>query len=229
MINKNGEFCQDEQGVITLEDKDLQKEKNDSARAEGSEVKPAGGDNGAAPDIIKEGEAAAEKKEQLSPEEQLRRQLAEKTKEAAEFFDKWLRLRAEFENFKKRMQKEKADLLKFGNESLLRALLPVLDNLTRALDHGKEKGGQASSLLEGVELIHKQFINILEKFGVKPVSAVGELFDPEKHEAIAQEESDQEPNKVIGEVEKGYLYHERLLRPAKVIVAKPKGEKREGA
>jgi len=211
-----------------LEDKDMQMEKNDSARADSSEVKPASGDNGAAPDILKAEEAAEEKKEPLSPEEQLRRQLAEKTNEAAEFFDKWLRLRAEFENLKKRMQKEKADSLKFGNESLLRALLPVLDNLSRALDHGKETGSNASSLLEGIELIHKQFINVLEKFGVKPISAMGELFDPEKHEAVAQEESDLEPNKVIGEVEKGYLYHERLLRPAKVIVAKPKGEKREG-
>lgn len=211
-----------------MEEKDREKKKNNSEGTENSELKPAGGNNGSAAEGLKIEKSAEERKEQLSPEEQLRQQLAEKTKEAAEFFDKWLRLRAEFENFKKRMQKEKADLLKFGNESLLRALLPVLDNLTRALDHGKEAGGNPS-LVEGVELIHKQFLNILERFGVKPISAVGELFDPEKHEALAQEESDLEPNKVISEVEKGYLYHERLLRPAKVIVAKAKGEKREGA
>lgn len=210
-----------------MKEKDREREKNNSARMETSEAKPTGGDDGSAPEALKE-EPAEEKKEELSAEEQLRRQLGEKTKEAAEFFDKWLRLRAEFENFKKRMQKEKADLLKFGNESLLRALLPVLDNLTRALDHGKEAGSDPS-LVEGVELIHKQFVNILERFGVKPISAVGELFDPEKHEAVAQEESDLEPNKIIGEVEKGYFYHERLLRPAKVIVAKGRGEKREEA
>lgn len=210
-----------------MEEKDREKEKNKSARMENSEAKPAGGNDGSAPEALKE-EPAEEKKEELSAEEQLRRQLAEKTREAAEFFDKWLRLRAEFENFKKRVQKEKADLLKFGNESLLRALLPVLDNLTRALDHGKEVGSDPS-LVEGVELIHKQFINILERFGVKPISAVGELFDPEKHEAVAQEESDLEPNKIIGEVEKGYFYHERLLRPTKVIVAKGRDGKREEA
>lgn len=210
-----------------MEEKDREKEKNNSLRMETSEAKPTGGNDGSTPEALKE-ESAEGKKEELSAEEQLRRQLAEKTKEAAEFFDKWLRLRAEFENFKKRVQKEKADLLKFGNESLLRALLPVLDNLTRALDHGKEAGGDPS-LVEGVELIHKQFINILERFGVKPISAVGELFDPEKHEAVAQEESDLEPNKIMGEVEKGYFYHERLLRPAKVIVAKARGEKREEA
>ncbi len=211
-----------------MSEKDWPEEKNNSERTEGVEAKPGQGDNGSAAETVKAEEAGEEKKEELSAEEKLQRQLAEKTKEAAEFFEKWLRLRAEFENFKKRMQKEKADLMKFGNESLLRALLPVLDNLSRALNHGKEKGVNAS-LLEGVELTQKQFMNILERFGVKEISAVGEFFDPEKHEAVAQEESDLEPNKVIGEVEKGYFYHERLLRPAKVIVAKAKSEKREGA
>lgn len=219
-----------------MEEKDRQEEKKDAAQNENLEAKRAEGDNGTAlaaePGHEKEKESVGEKKEEakeeLTEEEKLRRQLAEKTKEAAEFFDKWLRLRAEFENFKKRMQKEKAELMKFGNENLLRALLPVLDNLARALDHGKGPGGNAS-LLEGVELTQKLFLNILERFGVKPISAVGEVFDPEKHEAVAQEESDLEPNKVIAEVEKGYFYHDRLLRPAKVVVAKAKTEKSEGS
>jgi molecular chaperone GrpE len=163
----------------------------------------------------------AEKKKDQTPLERLQDQLAEKTREASENFDKWLRLRAEFENYKKRMQKEKADLMKFGNESLLRSILPILDNLERAIDHGKDLK-ENTSLLEGVELTLKQFLSTLERFGVKPVPAMGEVFDPEKHEAISYQESDQEPHRVISEVLKGYLFHERLLRPAKVIVSREK-------
>jgi len=154
--------------------------------------------------------------------EKLQAQLEEKTKEAADYYDQVLRLRAEFENFKKRMQKEKAEFLKFGNENLLRALLPILDNLGRAMEHGKNLP-QCSTLLEGVQLTHRQFLDTLERFGMKGFSARGEVFDPERHEAIAHEESEEEANRVIGEIEKGYFFHDRLLRPAKVIVSKGKG------
>lgn len=170
--------------------------------------------------------ARAEEKKEPTPLEKLQAQLDEKTRESSEYFDKWLRLRAEMENFKKRMQKEKADYLKFGNEDLLKALLPILDNLDRAMDHGKN-GRENSSLLAGVEMIHKELLNTLERFGVKPIRAAGEVFDPEKHEAISQEESDLEANRVVAAVQNGYFYHDRLLRPAKVIVSKgrPQAEK----
>ena len=170
-----------------------------------------------------------EEKKELTPQEKLAEQLSEKTREAAENYDKWLRLMAEFDNFKKRTQKEKADLMKFSNETLLRSILPILDNLERAIDHGK--GTQENtSLLEGLEITLRQFLNTLERFGVKPLSAMGEVFDPEKHEAVSQQESDQEPNRVISEIEKGYSYHDRLLRPARVIVSKEKAAlKTEGS
>lgn len=170
--------------------------------------------------------ARAEEKKEPTPLEKLQAQLDEKTRESSEYFDKWLRLRAEMENFKKRMQKEKADHLRFGNEDLLKALLPILDNLNRAIDHGKN-GRENSSLLAGVEMIHKELLNILERFGVKPIPAAGEVFDPEKHEAISQEESDLEANRVVAAVQNGYFYHDRLLRPAKVIVSqgRPQAEK----
>ncbi len=171
---------------------------------------------------LPEKEKAGEKKEP-TPLEKLQAQLEEKTRESSEYFDKWIRLRAEFENFKKRMQKEKADLMKFGNENLLKALLPVLDNLSRAIEHGKN-AKESSPFLEGVEMVQKEFLTILERFGVKPVQAVGEVFDPEKHEAVSQAESDLESNRVISAVESGYFYHDRLLRPAKVIVSKGKAE-----
>ena len=171
---------------------------------------------------LPEKEKAAEKKE-LTPLEKLQAQLEEKTRESSEYFDKWLRLRAEFENFKKRMLKEKADLMKFGNESLLKALLPVVDNLGRAIEHGKS-AKENSPFLEGVEMVQKELLTILERFGVKPVQAVGEVFDPEKHEAVSQAESELESNRVISAVESGYFYHDRLLRPARVIVSKGKAE-----
>ena len=172
--------------------------------------------------VTQEPENLPERKEGFPPEK-LEAQLEEKTREASEYFDKWLRLRAEFENFKKRMQKEKSDLVKFGNENLMKALLPVLDNLSRAIEHGRNDQ-ENSPLLEGVEMTCKEFLNILDRFGVKPVPAVGEVFDPEKHEALSQEESDQETNRVIAAVENGYFYHDRLLRPAKVIVSKGRPE-----
>jgi molecular chaperone GrpE len=151
----------------------------------------------------------AEEKREPTPVEKTEAQLAAKAREASEYFDKWIRLQAEFENYKKRIQKEKTDQMKFGNEALLKAFLPVLDNLERAIEHG-------------VGITLKQFLNILEQFGVKPIPAVGEVFDPEKHEAVSQLESDFESDRVISEVQKGYLFHERLLRPAKVIVSKAK-------
>ena len=172
-------------------------------------------------------EAGAGEKKGPDPLEKLQAQLEEKTREAAEYFDKWLRLRAEMENFKKRMEREKAEYLKFGNESLLKALLPILDNLERAIDHGKNAGNH-SPLLEGVEMIRKEFAGLLERFGVKPVPTEGEAFDPEKHEAISQEESELEANRVVSAVQNGYFYHDRLLRPAKVVVSRGKpGEKKE--
>ena len=173
-------------------------------------------------------EPEGERKE-LTPQEKLQEQLSEKTRKAAENYDKWLRLLAEFDNFKKRTQKEKADLMKFSNESLLRSILPILDNLERAIDHGKGSK-ENTSLLEGLEITLRQFLNTLERFGVKPLAARGEVFYPEKHEAVSQQESDEEPNRVISEIEKGYIYHDRLLRPARVIVSKEKAAlKTEGS
>jgi len=197
------------------------KESNGKKKSEGAprEVKLEGKEE----EKSLHGKEKAEEKKESTPLEKLQAQLEEKTRESSEYFDKWLRLRAEFENFKKRMQKEKADLLKFGNESLLRALLPVLDNLNRAIEHGKN-ANENSPLLGGVEMVQKEFLTILERFGVKPFQAVGEVFDPEKHEAISQEESELESNLVISAAQGGYFYHDRLLRPARVIVSKGKAD-----
>ena len=178
-------------------------------------------------DKEKAGGSASPEKErrEQTPLEKVHAELETKAKDAAERHDQLLRLGAEFENYKKRVQKENSDLIKFGNESLLKALLPILDNLERAIDHGK-KTKENGPLLQVVEIILRQFLTILERFGVKAVAARGESFDPEKHEAVSLAESDQEPNRVISELEKGYLFHERLLRPAKVLVSKALPEKK---
>ena len=139
--------------------------------------------------------------------------------EALENRDHYLRARADLDNFRKRAQREKEDLLKFSNETILRELLPVIDNLERALQHAAVDGEKG--LLQGVELTLGQFSKVLEKFNVVAIAAVGELFDPARHEAMGQIEStEQPPNTVVQLLQKGYLLNDRLLRPAMVLIAK---------
>lgn len=145
-------------------------------------------------------------------------ELAAAREEAAKNRDMYLRACADLDNFRKRTLREKEDLAKFANEAILREILPVIDNLERALQHAE---GGAAALAQGVELTLSQFRKVLEKFGVTPISAVGAVFDPSRHEAMGQIESaEQAPNTVVQELQKGYLLNERLLRPALVMIAK---------
>jgi molecular chaperone GrpE len=158
--------------------------------------------------------------------EKLRRQLEAKELEAKENYERLLRQAAEMENFKKRTAREKADAIRYANESLVKDLLPALDNLERALDYAK--GGDGKPLLEGIEMVLKSLVETLGKHGVTQISALGERFDPERHEAIAQIESGKhDPNSVVQEHQKGYYLLDRLLRPAQVIVAKAPENKEE--
>lgn len=161
----------------------------------------------------------------------LREDFEAKDKEAKENYDRYLRQVAELENFRKRANREKDEAIRFANEALIKDLLPVVDNLERAVAHSKE-GGNGKALLDGVEMVLKGFFDILAKHGVVPIPAVGKPFDPGKHEAMAQiESSTHEPNTVVEEYHKGYLLRDRLLRPAAVSVAKtPKsqGKKNNG-
>jgi molecular chaperone GrpE len=153
--------------------------------------------------------------------EQLRRQFEAKELEAKENYDRLLRQAAELENYKKRAAREKTEAIRYSNESLVKDLLPVLDNLERALDYA-QGGGNGKPLLDGIEMVLKSFVEILGKHGVNPISTVGEPFDPNKHEAIAQVVTQEhEPNTVVKEHHKGYYLLDRLLRPAQVSVAKP--------
>jgi molecular chaperone GrpE len=133
--------------------------------------------------------------------------------------ERLLRSAAEFDNFKKRAIKEKEDAQKFGSERLLKDFLPVMDNLERALDHAEQH--DLEQVIEGVRLVQKLFESTLAKHGVTGFSAVGKQFDPALHEALMQQESDQPPNTVISEMARGYKLHDRLVRPAAVVVARP--------
>ena len=147
-------------------------------------------------------------------------ELTRTKEELAETQDKLLRLAADFENYKKRMERSRQEAMKYREESLLKELLPVIDNLNRAIEQG-EKSGESSELLEGVQLTCKGLYNVLEKFEVKPLESVGEPFDPNIHEALAMDHSDDvDENHVMVEFEKGYHYKDKLIRPAKVVVSK---------
>jgi len=149
---------------------------------------------------------------------QLEESLSAKEAEAATNWDKYLRERADLENYRRRVQKEKEDLMKYGNECLLLEILPVLDNMERALDHASEES--LSAVIEGINLTRTMLLSVLKKFGVEPIESKGAVFDSAFHQAMCQIESgDMAPNTVIEEFQKGYLLNDRLLRPAMVSVA----------
>jgi molecular chaperone GrpE len=144
--------------------------------------------------------------------------------ERDELKDRLLRVMAETENYKKRTEREKSEQLKRANESLLKDLLPVLDNLERALEHAIEDAGPGQAMTKGLELTYQELWKVLERHGVERVEALGQPFDPEVHEAMMQQEDpDHEPGTVIGEMQRGYLLSGRLLRPAMVVVSKAPG------
>lgn len=154
------------------------------------------------------------------PVGQLQAQIDALTAEKASLYDKLLRRQAEFENYRKRVERERSELYQHGRDDVLLQFLPVVDNFERALSSLESSAGDAEALLHGVELIHKQFKDALSKLGLEAVEAVGQAFDPHVHEAVTMEATDKhKENTVIQEFERGYRIGDRLLRPAKVKVA----------
>ena len=145
-----------------------------------------------------------------------------KLKEFDEQNEPFLRLQAEFENFRRRGLKEKQESFKFGHQNLVKDLLSAVDNLERALEHGAQNAGpEVRGILDGVELVHREVLGALAKHGVKEVEAEGQLFDPADHEAMGQVPSAEvPPNTVLQVLQKGYVIHDRMLRPARVIVSR---------
>jgi molecular chaperone GrpE len=142
---------------------------------------------------------------------------------ADEFKDRWIRTTADFDNFRKRVQKEKTDLLKYGNETLIKEMLPVLDNFDRALTHVPQ--GVDPSFIQGIQLIYSQLIGALERFGLTSETSKGKPFDPNVHEAMShKEDPSSPPHTVLEEHQKMYFLNKKLIRPALVTVSKGKDE-----
>lgn len=146
-------------------------------------------------------------------------------KEAKEAYDRFLRVSAEFDNYKKRATREAAEFKKFANETLVREILPIIDNLERAIESSDADTHTKSVLVEGVGMTLKEMLKVFDKFHIKSIDSIGEPFDPCFHQAVMQEESDSHPeNTVIKELQRGYMMHDRLIRPAMVIVSSAKSE-----
>jgi molecular chaperone GrpE len=191
--------------------------------AEGGKSLGVGADDEREPKIDPVDTAQSVESEEIKD---LKSKLEIKTGEAEESYDRLLRVSAEFENYKKRTAREMADFKKYANQSLLRELLPIIDNLDLAIKAAAEASDNTDAcLLDGVELTRKEILKVFENFHVEPIDALGKPFDPNFHEAVMREESDEHPeNTVVNELQKGYLMHDRLLRPSMVVVAMPKNK-----
>ena len=163
-----------------------------------------------------------------NPLKEMEAKLEAKEEEAKETYDRLLRVSADFENYKKRATREMEDFRKYANQSLLKEMLSVVDNLELAINSSNDGEKTDKTLIEGLNLTLNEILRVFEKFNVKPIEARGKTFDPAYHEAVMQEETHDYPdNSVISEFQKGYLIHDRLLRPAMVVVAMPKTTSRK--
>ena len=173
--------------------------------------------------ISKEIDSDKDNKKIDDPLKEMGARLESLEKEGKESYDRFLRVSAEFENYKKRAAREMNDFRKFANESFIKAMLPVVDNLDRAIESSSNDDHAQNSVLEGVNMTLKEILKVFEQFNVKPFESLGKAFDPALHQAVMQEETDDHPeNTVLNELQKGYMMHDRLLRPAMVVVSKTK-------
>jgi molecular chaperone GrpE len=166
------------------------------------------------------GEPGVEALGKAEKSEDLMVKLQEAEKKAAENYDKYVRAVAELDNYRKRAVREKADAIQYGNENLLRDILPLVDGMDRALEHACNSD-DFEAFKKGLQMLKGQLLGCLQKHGVAMIDTAGKDFDPHVHEAMMQVESaEHEDSQVVGEFERGYLLNGRLLRPAKVSVCK---------
>lgn len=196
-----------EEELLIDEYEQLEAENVQEAGSTADEQTDEAGDSSA---VESEGDASAN----------LQSQVDTLTREKTALYDQLLRRAAEFENYRRRVERERSDAYQRARVEVLVEFLPVVDNFERALSSLENSGGDAEALRHGVELIHKQFKDALTKFGLEPVDSVGQTFDPHLHEAVTIEATDKhKENTVIEEFQRGYKIGDRLLRPAKVKVA----------
>jgi len=169
----------------------------------------------------KHAEAPAKEEKTVSLPESEYLKLKKEAGEAKEYWDRLLRLQADFDNTRKRLEKEKQDFVKFANEGIILELLNILDDLERTVELAQSKHQDLPVFLKGVEMILAHLYEMLKEYGVKPIEAQGKLFDPHYHEALMQaEDIDVPEHTVIEELQKGYLLNDRIIRTAKVKVSK---------
>ncbi len=152
--------------------------------------------------------------------EKLLQQLNEAEQKSAQYWDRLLRLQAEMDNLSKRMERNVAEAHKYALNQFIDALLPVIDNLERAITAAQESQVEAQSILEGVDLTLKMLYSALEKVGVTQINPLNEAFNPLYHEAVSTQPGEGKPGKILNVLQKGYLLNERLVRPALVVVSK---------
>ncbi len=175
-------------------------------------------------DPREEGESQDQEEEEIPLTKMTKAKLIKQVEKVQEASDKnldlYIRSQAEIDNLKKRYQKERQGLIKFANESLIKQLLPIVDNLEKAFIHSQDEDS-IEAIREGVDLTLKGLMDILQKAGVETVEAVGEQFDPNFHEAVSEMADDGiKPGTVIKDLQKGYILNQRLIRPSMVIVSK---------
>ena len=159
--------------------------------------------------------------EETDPVKALQNEVESAKQEAQENYDKYLRVLAELDNYKKRSAREMNDFRKYANEALLGELLTVVDNLERAIDSSNDHAENDISIIEGVRMTLEGILDLIKKYHVTPIDSEGKPFDPQFHQAFQQEESEDHPNNtVVKEFQKGYMLHDRLLRPSMVVVSK---------
>jgi len=191
---------------------------SDQPEPGGQKSHPSVVDSRASSAVDADDEASRQQQAPVDPELQAARD------EVQANFARYQRLAADFENYKRRTRQELGDRTQYANEELLRKLLPILDNLHRAVDHAPE--GVDRNWFDGLRSVVRQFEDTLQAQGVSPSPAVGEKFDPAQHEAIAREETDEhEEGTIVEEIQPGYRLHERVLRPTLVKVAHPRALK----
>ena len=174
---------------------------------------------------LKEGESIEEEIIELDPIKILEKDLQKAKEELAEEKDKFIRLQAETDNFRKRLSREKDEFSQYANERLFKELIPIFDNLERALE---DPSNDIKVLNEGLEMILKQFSSFLKKENVELINAIGEQFDPTVHEVLTSEESSEhEENTIITQFVKGYTINSRVLRPSQVVISKKPSETKE--
>jgi molecular chaperone GrpE len=215
-------------------------EKPDAEGWESLAEEASGGSLAPSPELeeaLREAEAAVEARQAARSggrgapaSEGAERELAELRTEKEKLDERLVRLQADFENFRKRTLRERQEALSYGHELVVKDLLPVVDNLERAIEHASAStGADFEGMLQGVDLVRRELLGVLAKHGVNTIEAAGEVFDPNLHEALAQMEDDEVPAGSVGRVlQKGYRLRDRLLRPARVMVSKGPAQPSEG-